>query len=146
MYKTRLGDFELEDNEIITFPNGIPGFEHLKKFAVISLEETKPIFWLVSLEDETIALPIIDPWLIKEDYEIELSEDELKILNVEDPSDIVIWCVVTIPFGKPQEATVNLRAPIIINLKSGIGMQVILENYDLKHPIMLHNTNNNESK
>lgn len=135
MYKTRLGDFELQENEIITFPEGIPGFEELKKFAVISLDETKPICWLVSLEDESVALPIIDPWLVEEDYEIELSENELRILKVEDPSDIVVWSVVTIPFGKPEESTVNLKAPIIINLKNGIGMQVILEKYELKHPI-----------
>lgn len=135
MYKTRLGDFDLNENEILFFPEGIPGFESLKKFAIIALEETRPIFWLVSLEDETVALPIIDPWIVEEDYEVELSQNELQILKIEDPNDLVVWCVVTIPIGKPEETTVNLKAPIVINLKNGIGLQVILEKYELKHQI-----------
>jgi flagellar assembly factor FliW len=135
VYETRLGKFEIKDNEIVTFPQGIPGFEHLRRFAVVSFEETKPICWLVSLEDETVALPIIDPWLIENEYEVELSEDEMKILQVNDPSDVIIWSVVTIPNGKPEQTTVNLKAPIVINLKSGLGMQIILDKYDLKHPI-----------
>ncbi|MEN3043198.1 MAG: flagellar assembly protein FliW [Fervidobacterium sp.] len=135
MYKTRLGEFDLNENEVLFFPEGIPGFESLKKFAIISLEETRPIFWLVSLEDETVALPIIDPWIVEEDYEVELSQNELQILKIEDPNDLVVWCVVTIPIGKPEETTVNLKAPIVINLKNGIGLQVILEKYELKHPI-----------
>ncbi|MFN6992459.1 MAG: flagellar assembly protein FliW [Fervidobacterium sp.] len=135
VYRTKIGDFELNENEIINFPEGIPGFENLRKFAVISLEETAPLCWLVSLEDDTIALPIIDPWLILDDYEVELSESELKILGVEDPGDLIVWSVVTIPVGKPDEATVNLKAPIIINLKKGIGAQIIMDKYEIRYSI-----------
>jgi len=135
IYRTRLGEFEINDDEIITFPKGIPGFEELKKFIVLSLPETDPIKWLVSLDDESIAFPIIDPWLVLEDYEVDLSNQDLELLQVQDPSDIVVLSIVTIPIDKPQEATVNLKAPIVINIKKGRGLQVILEKYELKHPI-----------
>lgn len=135
VFTTKLGEFELHESEIITFPQGIPGFEHLRKFSVISMAETSPICWLVSLEDDSVALPIIDPWLILEDYEVNLSEDDVKLLGVEDPSDLVVWAVVTIPPGAPEQATVNLKAPVVINLKNGTGLQVILDKYELKHPI-----------
>ncbi|WP_448376316.1 flagellar assembly protein FliW [Fervidobacterium sp.] len=134
-YRTRLGEFEINDDEIITFPKGIPGFEELKKFIVLSLPETDPIKWLVSLDDESVAFPIIDPWLVLEDYEVDLSNQDLELLQVQDPSDIVVLSIVTIPIDKPQEATVNLKAPIVINIKKGRGLQVILEKYELKHPI-----------
>lgn len=135
IYRTKLGEFDLKDNEIITFPQGVPGFENLRKFAVVSLEESAPLCWLVSLEDDAVSLPLIDPWIILEDYEVELSENELKLLKVEDPGDLVVWTVVTIPVGKPNESTVNLKAPIVINLRSGIGAQIILEKYELRHSI-----------
>ncbi|HCI29696.1 MAG TPA: flagellar assembly protein FliW [Fervidobacterium sp.] len=135
LYKTKLGEFDLSDEEVITFPNGIPGFEDLKKYAVISLEETLPIFWLVSLDDDTVALPLIDPWMILDDYEVQLSQEDIDILEIEDPSEITIWTVLTIPVGRPQETTANLKAPIVINLRSGLGCQAILEGYEIKHSL-----------
>jgi flagellar assembly factor FliW len=135
VYKTRFGELEIKDNEVITFPNGIPGFEELRKFAVLNIPETQPIQWLVSLEDENVSFPLIDPWLVLETYEVDLSKQDLDILQVEDPSDLVVWSIVTIPIGKPELATVNLKAPVVVNIKKGIGIQVILEKYELKHPI-----------
>ncbi|MDM7321548.1 MAG: flagellar assembly protein FliW [Fervidobacterium pennivorans] len=136
VYKTRFGELEIKDNEVITFPNGIPGFEELRKFAILNIPETRPIQWLVSLEDENVSFPLIDPWLVLETYEVDLSKQDLDILQVEDPSDIVVWSIVTIPVGKPELATVNLKAPVVVNIKKGIGIQVILEKYELKHPIV----------
>ncbi|MFN3327900.1 MAG: flagellar assembly protein FliW, partial [Fervidobacterium pennivorans] len=72
VYKTRFGELEIKDNEVITFPNGIPGFEELRKFAILNIPETRPIQWLVSLEDENVSFPLIDPWLVLETYEVDL--------------------------------------------------------------------------
>ncbi|MGQ9855852.1 MAG: flagellar assembly protein FliW [Fervidobacterium sp.] len=146
VYKTRLGEFDINDDEIITFPSGIPGFENLRKFFILSLQETAPISWLVSIEDEQVSFPIIDPWIVKEDYEIELSQQEVAELEVEDPSELIIWCIVTIPLGKPQEATVNLKAPIVVNVKKAKGIQAILENYDMRYPLMDATKSDEEKK
>lgn len=134
-YVTKLGTFELNDNEILEFPRGLPGFEHLRKFSVISLRETYPICWLVSLQDETVALPVVDPWIIVENYEVELSDEDVAQLNTSDPSELMVWVVLTIPPGNPFGATANLRAPIVVNSKTGIGLQVIMEKYDLRYPL-----------
>ncbi len=135
IYETRLGTLEIQDNEVIEFPEGIPGFEDLKKFAIISLQETLPFLWLTSLEDKEVALPLIDPWIIKKDYAFILTEEEQKNLKVKEQSELVVWSVVTIPLDSPQSATVNLKAPIVVNLKEGIGKQIILEEYDIKCPL-----------
>ncbi len=135
MYETRLGKLEIQENEVIEFPEGIPGFEELRKFAIISLQETLPFVWLTSLEDKDVALPLIDPWLIKQDYSFVLSEEEQKFLKVNDQSEIFVWTVVTIPVDSPKSATVNLKAPIVVNLKEGIGKQIILEEHDIKYPL-----------
>ncbi|MGC9772867.1 flagellar assembly protein FliW [Fervidobacterium islandicum] len=144
-YKTRFGELEIKDDEVINFPNGIPGFEQLRRFIILNTPETQPIQWLVSLEDENVAFPLIDPWLVMESYEVDLSKQDLDLLQVEDPSDLVVWSIVTIPIGKPEEATVNLKAPVVVNVKKGIGVQVILEKYELKHPITKSKTTENQT-
>lgn len=50
---------------------------------------------------DNVALPIIDPWMILEDYEVQMSQEDIEILKVEDPSEIVVWSILTIPVGKP---------------------------------------------
>lgn len=134
-YVTKLGEFELNEGEVINFPGGIPGFEHLRKFAVISLKDTYPICWLVSLEDEAVALPIVDPWIVVENYEVELSDDDVAQLGASDPSELMVWVVLTIPPGNPGAATANLRAPIVVNSKTATGVQVIMEKYDIRYPL-----------
>jgi len=136
-YNTRLGEIEINENEIITFEKGIPGFEHLRKFSVISLKDTLPILWLVSLEDENVSLPIIDPWIVDKNYEIEISNEDIKELEIEDKEKVAVWAILTIPSGHPEDTTVNLRAPIVINMEKGKGKQIILdtEKYKIKHKL-----------
>ncbi|MGB9789952.1 MAG: flagellar assembly protein FliW [Thermotoga caldifontis] len=135
--ETKVGEVEVSESKILLFEKGIPGFEHLRKFTIVELPETKPFCWLVSLEDANVALPIVSPWLVRVDYSFELSEADRMELKIEDPDEIEVWVVVTIPAGAPQEATVNLFAPIVINRKLNLGKQVLLEGseYKLKHRI-----------
>ncbi|MDK2785926.1 MAG: flagellar assembly factor FliW [Thermotoga sp.] len=135
VYSTKLGEIEITDDQIFVFEEGIPGFEHLKKFALIFPEETFPIGWLLSLEDSHVGLPVVDPKLVRPDYDPVVPSEDLEKLGVSNQDELLFFCVLTIPPGKPEEATINLRAPIIIHQKTKKGMQVILENadYHLKH-------------
>ena len=65
------GEIDIDDSKIITFENGIIGFSDLKKFALIFDSEKKNkggISWLQSLEDGNMALPVLDPLIVKPDY------------------------------------------------------------------------------
>lgn len=137
IFKTKLGEMDLSEKEIITFEEGIPGFDHLKKFAVVSIPKTDPIKWLVSLEDENVALPIIDPWIVRLDYHVDISKKDVQDLNIEKEKDVSVWCVVVIPKEKPDDATINLLAPIVINMKNGKAKQIIMETdeYTIRHRI-----------
>ncbi|ANQ53360.1 flagellar assembly protein FliW [Thermosipho affectus] len=136
-YKTKLGELDIEEKEVILFENGLPGFEHLRKFSVISLKDTLPIMWLVSLEDENVAFPIMDPWLVYKDYEFEISSEDVKELEIKDRERVAVWVILTIPHGNPKETTVNLLAPVVINLENGKGKQIILDvdKYSTKHKL-----------
>jgi len=133
-YKTKLGLLDIDREEIILFKNGIPGFENLRRFCLVSRADTEPIKWLVSLEDENIALPVVDPWMVINDYSFELNEEFLK--NLENPKKDRVLVLVVMDLHS-QNVTVNMAAPIIINLDKGIGEQVILEDerYQVRHPL-----------
>ncbi len=66
------GEMEYEENNIITFNKGIPGFNYLKKFILLDLLEYEPFQLLQSLEDEEIALIVTSPYAFFNDYEIEI--------------------------------------------------------------------------
>ncbi len=135
-FKTRFGDIEVNEDSIITFQKGLPGFENLKKF-VITSQNTDPIMWLVSLEDENVALPVINPWLIRFDYDVKLPEGVVNELEIEEKEEVEVWTILTIPEGNPENMTVNLLAPIVINKKKRLGEQVVLEDseYGLRHSV-----------
>ncbi|WP_368493427.1 flagellar assembly protein FliW [Marinitoga sp. 1154] len=136
-YNTRIGEIEVEDNEIIYFEDGIPGFENLKKFVIFTFPETYPIMWLLSLEDELVSFPIIEPKLIKIDYQVQLPIEIAKKLDIENINDAAVFAIMTIPHENPENATVNLKAPLIISKKTNKGIQYILDNEELslKHII-----------
>ena len=137
IFKTKLGEMDLSEKEIITFEEGIPGFDHLRKFAIVSIARTEPIKWLVSLEDKDVALPIIDPWIVRLDYHVDIPEKDVQDLGIEKNEDVSVWCVVVIPKDKPDDATINLLAPIVVNMKNGKAKQIIMETdeYTIKHRI-----------
>ena len=94
------GKIDIEDDKIIEFPMGIIGFEYLKNFAIIydSERETRSkISWLQSMEEPLLALPIIHPFELREDYN-PIVEDEL-MKNIGDPADadIIIFSTLSIP-------------------------------------------------
>ncbi len=132
----RFGNFELKDSKVIDFPLGIPGFEELHKFIILEIGETKPLYWLHSTENKYISLPVLIPFNFVEDYFIQIRDNEMEELNIENKNDLLIVNVVVIP-EDVTKMTVNLAAPIIINVRSGIGKQIIIDASDLpiRYPI-----------
>ncbi|HOF95204.1 MAG TPA: flagellar assembly protein FliW [Clostridia bacterium] len=132
----RFGDFELNESKLIEFPSGIPGFEELKSFIILEINETKPLYWLQSTQNKHISLPVIIPFELLDDYYIEIRENELEGLHIKDKNDLLILNVVVVPEKLP-EMTANLAAPIIVNLKDGLGKQLLIDAAELpiKYPI-----------
>ncbi|HOO73892.1 MAG TPA: flagellar assembly protein FliW [Tepiditoga sp.] len=128
-YITKLGEINADEKNIVTFPQGIPGYENLRKFILISPPEISPIMWLLSLENSNIGFPVVQPYFVKPDYEIDIPEDEMKFLKTDKPEDIFVISMLTLR-KNPDDNTVNLLAPVVISLSNNIGIQIILENYN----------------
>lgn len=125
------GKMIYEENEIISFERGIPGFDYLKKFIIKEVGEDSPFGILQSIEDKDIGFIIISPFMINNSYEIKLNEEILKNLNIEKEEEVVLYSLVTLS-EKAENITANLKAPLVINIKSKKGEQYILDKEEYK--------------
>lgn len=128
------GEVEIKASQIISFENGIPGFEEYNKFVLLNFEDTENLKCLQSLDDSNICLVMISPWNYFKDYEIELSADDLKELVIQNEQDVAVYNVIT---TREERITTNLVAPIVINVLNNIGKQIILSNtkYSIRQEI-----------
>jgi flagellar assembly factor FliW len=132
----RFGACTYRESEVLAFPWGLPGFANLRRFVALSLEGQEKFIWLQSLDDLSIALPVADPWQIFDDYAPQLPPYAGSSLDLVRPEDFVTLCVVVVSAGA-AEMTMNLLAPVVINLLTRTGRQVTLETggYSVRTPI-----------
>ncbi|GAA0085633.1 flagellar assembly protein FliW [Clostridium sp. CTA-7] len=130
------GKMIYKDDEIINFVKGIPGFDNFKKYIIKEVESNSPFYILQSVEDNDIGFIIISPFFIHNDYEVKLSEEIIKKLNIESPEDVLLYSIVTLN-SKVEDITANLKAPLVINIKNKKGEQYIIdkEKYSIKEKI-----------
>jgi flagellar assembly factor FliW len=138
--KTKIfGDVEISDDKILTFEDGIIGFPDLKHFTLIHDEEKGTdagIRYFQSIEEPAFAMPVMNPLMVCEDYNPQVSEEFLSSLGNISDENIVVLVTVTVP-SDLTKMTVNLQGPIIINSDEKKGAQIIVEgnDYPVKFPI-----------
>lgn len=126
------GEVDIEEDKIIEFPNGIIGFESYKKFAIIydvDKDSETRISWLQSMEEPALALPVIDPLAIVQEYNPMIEDELLNPLGKPADEDLLFLLVMTVP-ADMKKVTANMKAPIIINAEKKKGVQLIVENAD----------------
>lgn len=125
------GIVEIDEDKILTFEHGIMGFEELRKFAIVydSEEDKGTISWLQSLEEEQVAIPVIDPYSIKQDYNPIIEDHLLEQLGTTQDQDLFLLLILNVP-KDIKNITANLVAPIIVNSITKKGCQLIVENKD----------------
>jgi len=132
---TRFGKLKIEENLIIHFPNGIPGFESLRRFFFIPVEGAANLHWLQAVDEPAVALLAIDPFKYFKDYACNVPETDIRELEIENQEETLLLTTVTIPQANPAKATANLVAPIVINTRLKKARQIILTDalYTTRH-------------
>jgi flagellar assembly factor FliW len=132
---TRFGAIEISDDHVITFADGLPGLPG-ERWGLVTTDENSPFFWLQSIEDPDIAVPVTSPWLFFGDYEVRLADDEAGRLGLTDAGDAYIVCVVRAAESL-DEFSINLVSPLVINAGSRQGRQIINDagGYSVRHPL-----------
>lgn len=138
------GEIEIDERQVIDFPEGILGFDFIKKFVILDSDENTPFKWMQAFSEPNLAFIIIQPAFFIPDYELAVSQNDYEAVGVacndtgsEEADDLLIFSIVTIP-SNATEMTANLQGPVIINPKKKLGRQVISLNdkYTVKHRIL----------
>jgi flagellar assembly factor FliW len=129
------GLIEVDERQKIVFPQGLLGFEELQDYILLDAER-QPFYWLQSTEVEQVAFILVNPFLFRPDYEVNISNEELAEIQLRSPEKALIFSIVTIPNDGPM--TANLQGPLVINRDNRTGKQAVLSDarWKTKHDIM----------
>ena len=132
----RFGEVSYGAEDVLDFPRGIPAFEDKNRWIIVG-DEDNAVKWLQNLDDGALALPVTTPDAVRPDYNARIPEDELTLVGSTNPADLALLIVVSIPEGAPWNMTANLRAPIVLSLKTRKAVQVIAlnEEYPIRHVV-----------
>lgn len=138
LIKTKfLGEVDINESDIISFEYGLPGFQNLKKFVLIPLDDHLSLAVLQSTEEVEVGFVVAYPFVFKKDYAFDISEEDKEDLKIEKEEDVVAYAIITL-METFQQSTLNLLAPIVINSGKKIGKQIVLQDsslYPLRYPI-----------
>lgn len=133
---TRFGTFQVPEEIVLKFPQGMIGFPQHEEYVLIKQREDSVFMWLHSMSDPSLAFPIVLPWAFYWDYEVKLSDEDLAAIDVQNASQISIMCVVNVG-ADVRKGSINLFSPVVINNDQRVAKQVIntAENYSTRDPL-----------
>lgn len=121
---TRFGVVDVDENIVLTFPQGMIGFPQHREYVLLKQRDDSVFMWLHSTTDSSLAFPIVLPWAFHWDYEVKLSDEDLASIEVSNASQISILCVVNVG-SDVRKGTINLFSPVVINNDTRVAKQVI---------------------
>ncbi len=123
---TRFGRFEVDESDLIHFP-GLPGFPGAERFVVMQHDQSNVFAWLISVDMPDLALVVTEPSQFFPDYRPPMSERQLRALGVSQEQEMASLDVLAIASFRDHKVTLNLAAPLVVNVHTRRGTQVILE-------------------
>lgn len=133
-----LGEVEIEDKDIINFPKGLPGFEDNKEFVLLQSDEIIGFKFLQDIKNEHLCFIVVNPWEFIPKYEANIEDERLSKIGIKSIEEnlLEVYNIVTISSAL-EDSTINLLAPIIINIENRKAQQFILNdsNYTTRHKL-----------
>lgn len=120
----------------VRLPHGLLGFENIKNYRLLTSPDEAPFLWFQMLDGGKYFLLLVPPGNVVSDYQPDIPAEDVKFLELNDPSEALILNTVTLK--RDGQATVNLKGPIVINRRTWVGKQVIPTNacdYPVSHPL-----------
>ena len=136
-----LGAVEVRPESVLTMAEPLAGFPDSTQYALI--EHTREggaaagsVFWLQAVERPFHAFVVTDPWGVHPEYAPEISDADAGLLGLSSFEDARVFGILTVP-RNPSEITINLRAPVVVNVAQRLAKQVVVLNdqYSTRHPM-----------
>lgn len=134
---TRFGEIEFSPNDVLFLKEGLIGFPAMQEFVLISHKEASPFRWMQSVQDPSMAFLCALPQHFVQDYNPELPKGVVEALTLDETTERYVLTTATIPPGRPDDMTLNLAAPILVNANTRSALQFVLEDeaYTVKHRV-----------
>lgn len=129
---TRFGEIDADERYIFEFSSPILGYDDEKEFVLMEHRANANLKWLQSTKTPELAFVVTMAGFFGIDYTYELPESTQEELGIESADDVLTLNIVLIPHENPKESTINLLAPLIFNINTRKGAQVILSGTDFK--------------
>lgn len=132
---SRFGGIEVDDQRFLHFPRGLLGFPEDRDFALIQTGENSAFYWMQAVGRPELAFVVCDPRMFVSDYRITIKTEELAQIGLEDTSGSQVFVIV----NKAEDVlTGNLQGPLVVNLATRVGKQLVLseKKYSTRHPLM----------
>jgi len=129
---TRFGEIAIDESSCFEMVSPILGYPDEKRFILLEHQERSNFKWFQSIKTPELALVVTVAGFFGIDYCYELPDEIQENLEISEPDDVLTINIVVIPQDKPKEATINLLAPLIFNINTKKGAQVILSGSDFK--------------
>ena len=123
--QTRLGMLDIDPSKELFFPRGLMGFEEHHRFTLLKIRGEAPFLILQSLDDPKLGLLVGDPYAFLPEYRIRIGDSEQKMLQAADISSLSVLVTVSIPHGQPENTSLSLSGPIVINHEARLGLQIL---------------------
>jgi len=133
----KFGEVEVEESRIFDFVLPVIGFNDLTKFIILDPNKDTLFKWLQSVEEPSLAFPIISVAALDYDYSVDLSDNVINVLEITNAESLLVMNITSIPQDNPRGTTINLLAPLIFNLDNQKAGQIVLSGsgYDISHPM-----------
>jgi flagellar assembly factor FliW len=119
---TRFGTIEFRSDDVLTFPEGLPGLEACTAWLLLADDHNNALGWLQSTSDPAVALAVVSPRRFVPDYQLRVTRGELGSQFARLVDEVRVLAIVAINAGA---ITLNLKAPVLIHLGQRLGRQVV---------------------
>lgn len=126
---TRFGYLEIEPSDLLVFPAGMLGLEECHDWVLLSDAHNDALGWLQSTTRPEVALAVVSPRRFVPDYQFRVYRSELSSLEMGATAEAQVLAIVA---KHEHSITLNLKAPLVLNLERRLGRQVIANG---EHPV-----------
>jgi flagellar assembly factor FliW len=122
----------------IVFSTGLLGFANCRRFSLSRFEpadgHASPFLVLSSLDQE-LSFVVIQPKFVAADYTVPCFAELLQSLGADSAAELLTLLIVTVR-DRIEDITVNLQGPLVVSTRSHVGIQLVLEDFPLRHPLV----------
>ncbi len=132
---SRFGGIDVDDQRFLNFPRGLLGFPDDKDYALIQTGENSAFYWMQAVHRPELAFVVCDPRMFIPDFRIAIKSEDLASVGLTDTHGSQVFVIVN---KVDDTLTANLQGPLVINVATRVGKQLVLseKKFTTRHPLM----------